>query len=127
MSFPHSLSSSVRNVLGLARPTTTPWHRHLDLAVDDTYVTTPASALLCPSLCAPTGELTVPDVVVDDRRGERTAAMPTRRRTRAQTGHTASPPNADKTSAPREAQRKQWEDAYFGNFPHVGDDDPPPF
>jgi hypothetical protein len=35
-------------------------------------------------LCAPTGELTVPDVVVDDRCGERTAMMPTRRRTRAQ-------------------------------------------
>ena len=49
----------------------------------DTYVTTPGSALLFPSLCTPTGELTVPDVVVDDRCGEWTAMMP-RRRTRAQ-------------------------------------------
>jgi hypothetical protein len=49
----------------------------------DTY-TTPGSALLFPSLCAPTGELTVPAAVVDERCGERTAMMPTRRRTRAQ-------------------------------------------
>jgi hypothetical protein len=58
---------------------------------------------LFPSLCAPTGELTVPGVMVDDGCGERTAMMPTRRRTRAQIGHTASPPDPDKSRA-REAR-----------------------
>ena len=48
-----------------------------------TYVTTPGSALLFPSLCAPTGDLPP----VDPQRnhfGDRTAMMPKRRRTRAQ-------------------------------------------
>jgi hypothetical protein len=50
-----------------------------------TYVTTPGSALLFPTLCAPTGELAPPGR--PDRRADRTdraAMMPRRRRTRAQ-------------------------------------------
>ncbi|WP_082946806.1 HNH endonuclease signature motif containing protein [Mycobacterium sp. ACS4054] len=47
-----------------------------------TYVTTPGSALLFPSLCAPTGDAPVHTAV--ERCGERTAMMPRRNRTRAQ-------------------------------------------
>ncbi|KKC02463.1 hypothetical protein AWC17_25950 [Mycobacterium nebraskense] len=47
-----------------------------------TYVTTPGSALLFPSLCAPTGH--VPAPTSPERCGERTAMMPLRTRTRAQ-------------------------------------------
>ena len=50
-----------------------------------TYVTTPGSALLFPSLCVPTGDLRAaqPHSPIDYC-GERTAMMPTRRRTRVQ-------------------------------------------
>ncbi|BCZ23530.1 HNH endonuclease signature motif containing protein [Mycobacterium senriense] len=46
-----------------------------------THVTTPGSALLFPSLCAPTGEIARPRR--PDRRTDRAAMMPQRRRTRA--------------------------------------------
>ncbi|ORA80031.1 HNH endonuclease [Mycobacterium malmoense] len=53
-----------------------------------TYVSTPGSALLFPSLCAPTAELPTPPTTTTERHterhGERTAMMPRRRRTRAQ-------------------------------------------
>jgi Domain of unknown function (DUF222) len=50
-----------------------------------TYVTTPGSAMLFPSLCAPTGAVPAPRAgAADDRCGERTAMMPRRHRTRAQ-------------------------------------------
>ena len=50
-----------------------------------TYVTTPGSAMLFPSLCAPTGDVPVPaPEAAGDYCGERTAMMPKRRRTRAQ-------------------------------------------
>ncbi|BBY08191.1 hypothetical protein MNVI_35090 [Mycobacterium noviomagense] len=49
-----------------------------------TYVTSPGSAILFPALSVPTGELPEPAPPVNDRCGERTAMMPTRRRTRAQ-------------------------------------------
>jgi hypothetical protein len=49
-----------------------------------TYVTTPGSALLLPSLCHPTGGTPAPDAdPPPDHRAERTAMMPKRRRTRA--------------------------------------------
>ncbi|OBG91523.1 hypothetical protein A5697_09710 [Mycobacterium sp. E3251] len=48
-----------------------------------TYVTAPGSALLFPSLCAPTGDLPAPATGAE-RCGERTAMMPLRNRTRAQ-------------------------------------------
>ncbi len=48
----------------------------------DTYVTTPGSALLFPSLCAPTGEL--PPVEPKPGSANREAMMPTRSRTRAE-------------------------------------------
>ncbi|RAV09179.1 hypothetical protein DQP57_15640 [Mycobacterium colombiense] len=49
-----------------------------------TYVTTPGSALLFPSLCAPTGDLPPPTAADTDYCTERAAMMPRRRRTRAQ-------------------------------------------
>ncbi|OBI45579.1 hypothetical protein A5707_01775, partial [Mycobacterium kyorinense] len=48
-----------------------------------TYVTTPGSALLFPSLCVPTGELPQPTSTRTDRCGDRGAMMPQRKRTRA--------------------------------------------
>ena len=47
------------------------------------YVTHPGSALIFPTLCAPTGPLTV-GAVADDRAGDKTAMMPRRSRTRTQ-------------------------------------------
>jgi hypothetical protein len=50
-----------------------------------TYVTTPGSALLFPSLCQGVGAIAAAEAdVVPDYCGDRTAMMPTRRRTRAQ-------------------------------------------
>ena len=49
-----------------------------------TYVTTPGSALLFPTLCAPTGELSPPDPARADRQGDPTVMMPRRANTRAQ-------------------------------------------
>jgi hypothetical protein len=51
----------------------------------DTYVTTPGSALLFPSLCAAVGGMPAPETnLPQDYCAERTAMMPKRRRTRAQ-------------------------------------------
>lgn len=92
-----------------------------------TYVTTPGSALLFPSLCHSTGGF--PAIEVDppvDYCSERTAMMPKRRRTRAQN-------RAHRIAA----ERRQNHDArtvrrgermsYFGLAPRDGDDEPPPF
>jgi len=50
-----------------------------------TYVTTPGSALLFPSLCRPTGDIPAPHTnPAPNNCGDRTAMMPKRRRTRAQ-------------------------------------------
>jgi hypothetical protein len=92
-----------------------------------TYVTTPGSALLFPSLCRPTGDVPPPkaDLPVDYC-GDRTAMMPRRRRTRAQNrAHriaTERRQNRDARVA-RRAERPN----YFGPAPPDTDDDPPPF
>lgn len=49
-----------------------------------TYVTTPGSALLFPTLCAPTGEVSTVVPPTAERCGDRTAMMPLRTTTRAQ-------------------------------------------
>ncbi|WP_246540977.1 HNH endonuclease signature motif containing protein [Mycobacterium spongiae] len=54
------------------------------LADHQTYVTTPGSALLFPALATPTGDPPEPDPARADRRGQPTAKMPLRARTRAQ-------------------------------------------
>jgi hypothetical protein len=90
-----------------------------------TYVTTPGSALLFPSLCAPTGDVTTrPAAPRSDNCGERSAMMPRRTRTRAQS-----------RSARIAFERKQNRQvrlavhiAHNGPAPPAdGDDNPPPF
>ena len=93
------------------------------------YVTTPGSALLFPSLCRPTGDLTPPTAApIDDRCGERTAMMPKRRRTRAQNRAARIAAERRQNQRAREARHQRWEAAYFASTPPGGDDDdPPPF
>jgi hypothetical protein len=93
-----------------------------------TYVTTPGSALLFPSLCRPTGGLPAPEAdPPPDDRGERTAMMPKRRRTRAQDrAHRVATERRQNRTA-REARRKSCEPWHFGSGDAVGDGEPPPF
>jgi hypothetical protein len=91
-----------------------------------TYVTTPGSALLFPSLCRPTATLPAPDAdPPPDDRGERTAMMPKRRRTRAQDRAqrvaTERRHNRDARTARRDEQVSS-----AGPAPPE-DEDPPPF
>lgn len=95
----------------------------------DTYVTTPGSALLFPSLSRPTGSLPEPVAPVDDRCADRSAMMPQRQRTRAQQRAQRVTAERRQNQRDREARRNRRVDAYFGNVPNSGDDDdgPPPF
>jgi hypothetical protein len=90
-----------------------------------TYVTTPGSALLFPALCVPTGELKAAKPV--DHRGERTAMMPRRRRTRAQDrAHRVAKERRHNREA--RTSRRAKRPSYFGTSPPPGpDDEPPPF
>jgi hypothetical protein len=63
-----------------------------------TYLTTPGSALLFPTLCKPTGDVPARAGAGPDRCGDRTAMMPLRTSTRAQNEATASTANADTTA-----------------------------
>ena len=89
-----------------------------------TYVTTPGSALLFPSLCVPTGDLPAVKTPAHERCGERTAMMPPRTRTRAQ--H-----RAQRVAAERHHNRQArlaTQPAQPGPAPpRSDDDDPPPF
>lgn len=96
----------------------------------DIYVTTPGSALLFPSLCAPVGGMPTPDTTPpNDHCGDRAAMMPKRRRTRAQnrTARVAAErrQNHQARTQARQAVVTGWwtED----NPPPNPDDDPPPF
>jgi Domain of unknown function (DUF222) len=90
-----------------------------------TYVTTPGSALLFPSLCAPTGDLPTIDPPRNSC-GDRTAMMPKRRRTRQQD-------RARRVSTERRQNRlartvrRSTSMSYLGPAPPGSDDDPPPF
>ncbi len=92
-----------------------------------TYSTTPGSALLFPSLCLPTGDLQAaqPRSPIDYC-GDRTAMMPTRRRTRAQD-------RANRVAAERRQNhqarttRRAARLSYLDPGPPGPDDDPPPF
>ncbi len=88
-----------------------------------TYVTTPGSALLFPSLCLATGGMPAPEADPSpDYCGERTAMMPTRRRTRAQN-------RAHRIATERHHNRQTrlaTQAAQTGPAP-PGDDEPPPF
>ncbi len=92
-----------------------------------TYVTTPGSALLFPSLCLSTGGVPAPEADPPiDYCGDRTAMMPKRRRTRAQyRAHRIATERRHNRDArkPRRAERL----ANVGPGPPETDDDPPPF
>jgi hypothetical protein len=86
-----------------------------------TYVTTPGSALLFPSLSAPT-PMTDPPVSISSpvQCANRTAMMPKRRRTRAQN-------RAKYVAAERRLNRQARQAVSRGPAPPAGDDEPPPF
>lgn len=91
-----------------------------------TYVTTPGSALLFPSLCTPTGDLAPPDPEQARHCGDRTVMMPRRRRTRAQ-----NRANYIATERRRNRDHRQARQAAMTGGPAPPDpgpdDDPPPF
>jgi hypothetical protein len=92
-----------------------------------TYVTTPGSAMLFPSLCAPTQNLPAPVTeTAGDYCGERTVMMPKRRRTRAQNrAHNVATERRENHRA-RVAQGAR-SAAGEGPRPPGTDHDPPPF
>jgi hypothetical protein len=94
-----------------------------------TYVTTPGSALLFPSLCAPTGDLRAPETNRQpDPCGERTAMMPRRRRTRRQDRAHRIGAERRRNHLARTIHRSK-SMSYLGPAPPGtdSDDEPPPF
>jgi hypothetical protein len=93
-----------------------------------TYVTTPGSALLFPSLCYAVGGMPAPEAEPPaDYCAERTAMMPKRRRTRAQDRAQRVATERRQNHDARMARRAEQEAAYTGPAPPHPDDDPPPF
>ncbi len=91
-----------------------------------TYVTTPGSALLFPSLCAPTGDLPAPAAPRPEPCGERTAMMPQRRRTRTQDRAARIAGERKHNRTARLAEKPSY--AWYSESTHaVGDGEPPPF
>ncbi|WP_163697614.1 HNH endonuclease signature motif containing protein [Mycolicibacterium sarraceniae] len=86
-----------------------------------TYVTTPGSALLFPSLMAPTPAPQGPPIAVSD--GDRTVQMPRRKTTRAQN---RAKYIADERCLNR-AERTVRHSALLGSARPANDHDPPPF
>jgi hypothetical protein len=92
-----------------------------------TYVTTPGSALLFPSLCVPTGDLRAPEFNRPvDNCGDRTAMMPRRRRTRQQDRTNRIAAERRQNHRARTTRRTD-RLSYLGPAPPDTDDDPPPF
>jgi hypothetical protein len=93
-----------------------------------TYVTTPGSALLFPSLCRNTGGAPAPEADPPlDYCAERTAMMPKRRRTRAQNrAHRIATERRHNRMA-RQAPRRDCEPYDSGPRDAIGDGEPPPF
>ena len=84
-----------------------------------TYVTTPGSALLFPSLCRAVGGFACPEVdPPQDYCAPRTAMMPKRRRTRAQN-------RASRIATERNHNRQARQAQHTGPAPPP--DEPPPF
>ena len=92
-----------------------------------TYVTTPGSALLFPTLCAPTGDIPTRDPALADRCGDRTAMMPLRTTTRAQNrAHYIATQRQHNRAVRQPASPRQ--SAYSGPAPPGdSDNEPPPF
>ncbi|OBJ01791.1 hypothetical protein A5660_22965 [Mycobacterium alsense] len=91
----------------------------------NTYVTTPGSALLFPSLCAPTGQPPKAPPRTEPC-PQRTAMMPRRRRTRAQERAYRVATERRHNRQARLTRKSETGD-YFGPAPPTGDEDPPPF
>jgi hypothetical protein len=85
-----------------------------------TYVTTPGSALLFPSLCAPTGDLSIPSRALAERCTVRAMMMPQRRRTRAQN-------RANYVAEERRQNRRTRLAAQAAQARPPNPDEPPPF
>jgi hypothetical protein len=91
-----------------------------------TYVTTPGSALLFPSLCRSVGGMPAPEADPPlDCYGQRTAMMPTRRRTRAQ--NRAQRIAAERRGNHQARQARRAEHVSYAGPAPPDDDDPPPF
>jgi hypothetical protein len=99
----------------------------LDSPSGKTYVTTPGSAQLFPSLCVPTGDLRPPEPTAPvDYCDERTAMMPIRRRTRRQDRAQRISAERQRNHRARTARRSE-AISRLGPAPPGRDDDPPPF
>ncbi|MGH3626209.1 MAG: HNH endonuclease signature motif containing protein [Sciscionella sp.] len=95
-----------------------------------TYATSPGSALLFPSLCAPTGpgDLSSPPAARTDRCADRDAMMPKRRRTRAQNRASYVAAERRQNCEAREAGQAAQRAASRGPAPPDDrGDEPPPF
>ncbi len=92
-----------------------------------TFVTTPGSALLFPSLCAPTGDLPAPAPRTAETCSQRTAMMPLRTRTRAQHRASRIATERNHNRMARTTRREQREAYSLGPGDAVGDGEPPPF
>jgi hypothetical protein len=92
-----------------------------------TYVTTPGSALLFPSLCRHTGGMPAPEAdPPPDYCPQRTAMMPKRARTRAQ-NHAARIATERRHNRDARTARRDQQASFAGPAPPDPDDDPPPF
>ncbi len=92
-----------------------------------TYVTTPGSALLFPSLCRWVGGMPAAEAdPTPDYGGERTAMIPKRRRTRAQ-ARAARIATERRHNRDARLARKPLPRDYFALPPPTGDEEPPPF
>ena len=93
-----------------------------------TYITTPGSALLFPTLCPPTGELPAPQADPPaDRCGERTARMPLRTRTRTQRRAARIATERNHNRMAREARQTLCGTYCPATGDAAGDGEPPPF
>jgi hypothetical protein len=93
-----------------------------------TYVTTPGSALLFPSLCRAVGGFPAPGADPPlDYCAQRTAMMPKRRPTRAHDRATRIATERRHNRLARAARRAECSSHYVGPAPPEADDDPPPF
>jgi Domain of unknown function (DUF222) len=94
-----------------------------------TYVTTPGSALLFPSLCHAVGGIPAPeaDPPPQEYCGNRTAMMPKRRRTRAQNRAQRVAVERRRNHDARMTRQAQRDNYVATGPPPTDDDDPPPF
>jgi hypothetical protein len=90
----------------------------------DTHVTTPGSALLFPSLCAPTGALPAPTAALQS--SDPTTRVPKRRHTRAKNRATrvAAERRLNRQHRECELGKQRWEQALAMA---TTKDEPPPF